>query len=132
MTNSVVAADELRLLVERIERVEQERKELGDDVRDIYTEAKSRGFCSKTIRKIVALRKMETHTRNEADALIETYRAALNMDVPYSLRVRQADDKTPLEEAIGEEETLVDKIADKLEEAGYEREPGTNTFKAPA
>jgi uncharacterized protein (UPF0335 family) len=74
-----VAADELRLLVERIERLEEEKKGIADDVRDVYAEAKARGYDTKTMRAIVRLRKMETHQRQEMDALLETYRAALGL-----------------------------------------------------
>lgn len=75
----VIAADQLRLLIERIERLEEEKKGIADDIRDVYAEAKSTGFDTKTMRAIVRLRKMETHQRQEADALLETYRAALGM-----------------------------------------------------
>jgi uncharacterized protein (UPF0335 family) len=74
-----VAADELRLLIERIERLEEEKKAIGDDVKDVYGEAKARGYDTKTMRAIVRLRKMEKHTRDEADALLETYKAALGL-----------------------------------------------------
>ena len=74
-----VAADELRLLIERIERLEEEKKGIADDVRDVYAEAKARGYDTKTMRSIVRLRKMETHQRQEMDALLETYRAALGL-----------------------------------------------------
>jgi len=74
-----VAADELRLLIERIERLEEEKKGIADDVRDVYAEAKARGYDTKTMRMIVRLRKMETHQRQEMDALLETYRAALGL-----------------------------------------------------
>jgi uncharacterized protein (UPF0335 family) len=79
MAEGVVAADELRLLIERIERLEEEKKAIADDVKDVYGEAKSRGYDTKTMRTIVRLRKMETHDRQEADALLETYRAALGL-----------------------------------------------------
>ncbi len=79
MAEGSIAADELRLLIERIERLEEEKKAIADDVKDVYAEAKARGYDTKTMRKIVALRKMETHTRQEADALLETYRAALGL-----------------------------------------------------
>lgn len=74
-----VAADELRLLIERIERLEEEKKGLSDDIRDIYSEGKARGFVPKEMREIVKLRKMEAHDRQERDAILETYRAALNV-----------------------------------------------------
>ena len=74
-----IAADELRLLIERIERLEEEKKAIADDVKDVYGEAKARGYDAKTMRVIVRLRKMETHTRQEQDAVLETYRAALGL-----------------------------------------------------
>lgn len=74
-----VSAEQLRLFIERVERLEKERKGVTDDVRDVYAEAKSTGFDTKTMRQIVKLRKMEKHHRNEADALLETYRNALGM-----------------------------------------------------
>ncbi len=79
MAEGVVAADELRLLIERIERLEEEKKAIADDVKDVYGEAKSRGYDTKTMRVIVRLRKMETNDRQEADALLETYRVALGL-----------------------------------------------------
>lgn len=75
----VIAADQLRLFIERIERLEEERKGIGDDVRDVYQEAKGQGYDTKTMRAIVRLRKMDKNARDEQDALIETYRAALGM-----------------------------------------------------
>lgn len=74
-----IAADELRLLIERIERLEEEKKAIADDVRDVYAEAKARGYDGKTMRTIVRLRKMETHDRQEAEALLDTYKAALGL-----------------------------------------------------
>jgi uncharacterized protein (UPF0335 family) len=74
-----VAADELRLLIERIERLEEEKKGISDDIRDVYAEAKGRGYDAKIMRQIVRLRKMETHDRQEMDAILETYRSALNI-----------------------------------------------------
>jgi len=75
-----VAGDQLRLFIERIERLEEEKKGMADDIRDVYAEAKSQGYDSKTMRAIVRLRRMEKNARQEADALLETYRAALGMD----------------------------------------------------
>ncbi|MGY2732359.1 DUF2312 domain-containing protein [Sphingomonas sp. UYP23] len=78
--SDIVAADQLRLLIERIERLEEEKKGIADDVKDVYGEAKSTGFDVKTIRAIVRLRKMEKHHRDEAEALLETYKHALGLD----------------------------------------------------
>ena len=80
MAEGNVAADELRLLIERIERLEEEKKAIADDVKDVYLEAKSRGYDAKTMRTIVRLRKMEKHARDEAEALLETYKAALGLE----------------------------------------------------
>jgi uncharacterized protein (UPF0335 family) len=79
MAEGTIAADELRLLIERIERGEEEKKAAADDVKDVYAEAKARGYDTKTIRAIVRLRKMETHDRQESEAMIEAYKAALGM-----------------------------------------------------
>lgn len=74
-----VSADELRLLIERIETLEAEKQGIADDVKDTYSEAKSRGYDTKIMRQIVRLRKMEAHARQEADMLLDTYRAALGI-----------------------------------------------------
>ena len=74
-----VAAEQLRLFIERIERLEEEKKGISDDIRDVYLEAKAQGFDSKTMRAIVKLRKMEKDARDEMDALLETYRNALGL-----------------------------------------------------
>jgi len=77
--SETIAADQLRLLIERIERLEEEKKGMADDIRDVYNEAKSTGYDVKTMRSIVRLRKMEKHARDEAEALLETYKAALGL-----------------------------------------------------
>ena len=79
MSEDNVAADQLRLFIERIERLEDEKKGIADDIKDVYAESKSNGYDTKTMRKIVALRRMESHQRQEADALLETYRTALGL-----------------------------------------------------
>lgn len=65
----------LTLLIERIERLEEEKKGVADDIKDVYAEAKAVGYDPKIMRVIVRLRKMKPDDRNEYDALIETYRA---------------------------------------------------------
>lgn len=74
-----VAADQLRLFIERIERLTEEERGISGDKADVYKEAKSNGFDVPTMRKIVKLRRMESHHRQEADALLETYRNALGL-----------------------------------------------------
>lgn len=78
--SDTIAADQLRLFIERIERLEEEKKGIADDVKDVYAEAKANGYDTKTMRAIVRLRRMEKNARQEADALLETYRNALGLD----------------------------------------------------
>ena len=80
MSEPNIAADQLRLFIERIERLEEEKKGIADDIRDVYSEAKATGYDAKTMRAIVRLRKMEKNDRLEAEALLETYKAALGLD----------------------------------------------------
>jgi uncharacterized protein (UPF0335 family) len=74
-----IAADELKLLIERIERLEGEKKGVSDDIKDVYGEAKARGYDPKTMRTVIRLRKMENQARQEAEAMVETYMQALGM-----------------------------------------------------
>ncbi|WP_181703052.1 DUF2312 domain-containing protein [Chthonobacter albigriseus] len=74
-----VAAEELKQFIERIERLEEEKKAISDDVRDVYAEAKGRGFDVKAIRAIVRLRSKEPHEREEEEAILELYKSALGM-----------------------------------------------------
>ena len=74
-----ISAEQLRLFIERIERLEEEKKGIADDIKDVYAEAKSTGFDVKTMRSIVRLRKMEKHHRDEAEMLLETYKQALGI-----------------------------------------------------
>jgi uncharacterized protein (UPF0335 family) len=74
-----IAADRLRSLVERIERLEEERKALGADIRDIYTEAKSAGFDVKVMRQLIRIRRQEPQAIEEQETLLDLYRRALGM-----------------------------------------------------
>ena len=74
-----IAAEQLRQLIERIERLAEEKQGIADDIKDVFAEAKSTGFDTKTMRPVIRLRKLEKHALQEADALLETYRAALGM-----------------------------------------------------
>ena len=80
MSEGNVAADQLRLLIERIERLEEEKKGIGDDVKDVYLEAKATGYDPAIIRQIIKLRKMQPHDRQEMEAILQTYLAALGME----------------------------------------------------
>lgn len=74
-----IAVERLRSLIERIERLEEEKKEIQNDIRDIFAEAKSAGFDVKIMREILKLRKQNAADRDEQDYLIETYRKALDL-----------------------------------------------------
>jgi len=74
-----VAADELRLLIERAERLEEEKKGIADDIKDVYGEAKGRGYDPKIVKRIVALRKRKREDVQEENAILETYLSALGM-----------------------------------------------------
>jgi uncharacterized protein (UPF0335 family) len=73
------AAQELKLLIERIERLEEEKRGITDDIRDIYSEGKARGYDAKILRKIVEIRRIDSHDRAEMDAVLDTYKTALGL-----------------------------------------------------
>jgi uncharacterized protein (UPF0335 family) len=73
------AKDQLKAFVERIEKLEEEKKAIADDIRDVYAESKANGFDVKALRQIVKLRKIEPTEREEQDAILETYMHALGM-----------------------------------------------------
>ena len=79
MSEGSIAADQLRLFIERIERLEEEKKGISDDIRDVYSEAKSQGYDAKIMRQIVRLRKMTNDDRAEMEAVLETYKSALGL-----------------------------------------------------
>ncbi len=76
---SNIAADRLKSFVERIEKLEEEKKAIGADIRDVYSEAKGTGFDVKAIRQIVKLRKMDSAERDEQETLLDVYKQALGM-----------------------------------------------------
>lgn len=74
-----IAVDRLLSIIERVERLEEEKKGISDDIRDIFAEAKSAGFDSKAIRAVIKLRKMNAADRDEQEYLVEIYRKALGI-----------------------------------------------------
>lgn len=76
-----VAGDQLKSFLERIERLEEEKAGLASDIRDIFAEAKGTGFDTKAIRKLIALRKKDHAERQEEQAILELYAAAIGMDI---------------------------------------------------
>jgi uncharacterized protein (UPF0335 family) len=73
------AKDRLKAFVERVEKLEEEKKAISDDVRDVYAEAKANGYDTKALRTVVKLRKMDINERKEQEAVLETYMHALGM-----------------------------------------------------
>jgi uncharacterized protein (UPF0335 family) len=73
------AKDQLRAIIERIERLEEEKKAISDDIRDVYAEAKGNGFDVKVLRTIVRMRKQDADERAEHETILETYLQALGM-----------------------------------------------------
>jgi uncharacterized protein (UPF0335 family) len=74
-----VARDQLRSFIERIERLEEEKKTIADDIKDVYGEAKGTGFDTKILKKVIAIRKQDKDERMEQEAILETYLVALGM-----------------------------------------------------
>jgi uncharacterized protein (UPF0335 family) len=79
MATESVAQDQLRAFVERIERMEEEKKAIADDIKEIYAEAKGNGFDTKVLRQVVRIRKQDHSERMEQEAILELYMAALGM-----------------------------------------------------
>ena len=79
MSDSTIAADQLRSYIERIERLEEEKAALSSDIREVYAELKGTGFEPKTVREIVRLRKLDSNELLEQEALLDTYKSALGM-----------------------------------------------------
>ncbi len=77
--DTAASDNRLRLLIERVERLEEEKQGIADDIRDVYGEARAVGYDAKIMRKIVALRKMKPDDRAEMEMLLDTYKAALGL-----------------------------------------------------
>ncbi len=77
--SSTVAASELRQFIERIERLEEEKKAIADDVKEVYAEMRGRGFDAKVVRRIVGMRKIDQAQRQEEEAVLDLYLSALGM-----------------------------------------------------
>jgi uncharacterized protein (UPF0335 family) len=78
-SSQTVAAGQLRAFIERIERLEEEKQSLSDDIKDVYAEMKGTGFDTKAVRTIVRLRKKDQAERQEEEAILDLYKAALGM-----------------------------------------------------
>ena len=78
-SSQTVAAGQLRAFIERVERLEEEKKNISDDIKDVFAEMKGTGFDTKAVRTIIRLRKQDQAEREEAEALLDLYMAALGM-----------------------------------------------------
>ena len=79
MDSAAVNASHLRAFIERIEKLEEEKRAIADDIKDVYAEAKGNGFDSKIIRKIVSMRRMDREKRREEEEILDLYLTALGM-----------------------------------------------------
>jgi uncharacterized protein (UPF0335 family) len=77
-----VSADQLRSIIERVERLEEEKATLASDIREVFAEAKGSGYCTRAIKQILKLRKLEAHERDEQEMVLDTYLRALGMTQP--------------------------------------------------
>ena len=84
MSDEIIAKDQLKSIVERIEKLEEEKKAISDDIRDIYMEAKGNGFDIKVLRQVISLRKKEQSERDEQEAIKDLYMQALGMLPDFS------------------------------------------------
>lgn len=84
LSHGAIAADQLRTIVERIERMEEEKAGIASDIKDIFAKAKGNGYDVKTLRKIIALRKLDAAERDEAEHLLDTYKRALGMQTSFN------------------------------------------------
>jgi len=100
MADTSVARDQLRSIIERIERLEEEKKAIADDIKEVYAEAKGNGFDTKTLRKVVSLRKVEASERTEQEAMLDLYMSALGM-LPSGFIPEQGMDPADIYEAAG-------------------------------
>lgn len=80
MSRANVSAEQLKLFIERIETLEEEKRGLADDIKGVYAEARANGYDVRTMRTIVRLRRMDVNARAEQEALLETYKSALGLE----------------------------------------------------
>ncbi len=78
--SQTVAAQQLRAIIERVERLEEEKKVIADDIKEVMAEAKGTGFDTKAVRTIIKLRKKDAAERQEEEAILDLYKSALGMD----------------------------------------------------
>ncbi len=80
MTDATITDDRLRLLIERVEQLQDEKKGIQDDIRDVFSEAKATGYDTKAMKAVIKIRKKSRYDRMQEEAILETYLAALGID----------------------------------------------------
>lgn len=90
MTDTSVARDQLRSIIERVERLEAEKKTISEDIKDVYAEAKANGYDCPVLRKIIAIRKQDPNDRSEQEAILDTYLIALDMAPQFQFEAEDA------------------------------------------
>ena len=80
MSTNAIDANHLKAFIERIEKLEEEKRAIADDIKDVYAEAKGTGYDIKIVRKIVSLRRQDRHKRREEEEILDLYLSALGMD----------------------------------------------------
>ena len=85
-----IAADQIRSIIERIERLEEEKQALADDIKEVYAEAKANGFDTKILRQVVRIRKQDRNERLEQEAILELYMSALGMIPDFERAAEEA------------------------------------------
>ena len=78
-SSTSIAADQLRAIIERVERLEEDKKAISDDIKDIYAEAKGNGYDVKALRTIVRMRRQDADERAEQEAILDAYKVAMGM-----------------------------------------------------
>lgn len=87
-----ISAEQLRQYIERIERLEQDKSQIAENIRDAYAEAKANGFDAKVMRQVLKIRKMESKDREEQEFILDTYLAALGMIPAFEARNQEEDE----------------------------------------
>ena len=127
------STDQLNQLVARIERLEEEKKAIADDIKEVYAEAKAHGFDVKILRQVIRLRKMDKADLAEQETLLQVYMEALGMlvDTPLGDAAIRAAKSDVAGEKGARGTGLVGQIHDKLVESGFEHQGG-NQYQPPA
>ncbi len=110
---TMIAKEQLKSIVERIERLEEEKQALADDIKEVFAEAKANGFAVKTLRSVIALRKLDASERQEQEALLGLYLQALGMTPMEEFIDKAAKEGMISPEAAAETSRMSDALAER-------------------